>query len=170
MATATPLFGTATAVTITLDSLATDATAGGPFVGRASTALDNIVIDAIDVLVSGKFRTNVTAPTTNKQIEVWAYSSWDGGSVNYTGGATGTDAALTINARNKPLLRLITIIGTDATASADYPWGPFSVAAAFGGVMPPRFGFFVTHNTGQALNVTASTNLMYYQSVKFESL
>ncbi len=56
MATATPLFGTATAVTITLDGLATDAIAGGPFVGRASTALDNIVIDAIDILVSGKFR------------------------------------------------------------------------------------------------------------------
>jgi len=169
MPTATPILGTATAVTITLASLATDATAGGPFVGRSSAVL---VLDAIDVMVSGIFRTHSTAPTAGTRIEVWSYSAWDNvsGTPAYTGGATGTDAALTTNARNKPLMRLITVIAVDATVSADYPWGPFSIAQAYGGFIPTRFGIFVTHNTGQILNATAGTNTMYYQVLNFESI
>ena len=104
--------------------------------GRASTAVDQKdVTDAIDVLVGGKFTTG-TGPTTARQIEVWAYGSYD--DTEFCGSATGTDANLTPD--EKTNLRLLTIIPTVATNDKAYKWGPFSIAQAFGGVDPGAMG------------------------------
>src|SRR6476661_1912817 len=115
---------------MTLASLASSA---GLTAGRESTARDNKdTDDAIDALVGGKVTTG-TSPTDQRQIEVWAYGSYDDAS--FTGGATGSDANLTPSV--KPLMRLLQVIPTDATSNKTYTWGPFSVAQAFGGTMPP---------------------------------
>lgn len=161
MTTATPLYGTPAALTVTLASLASDTNL---VAGRASTSIDNSSVDAIDCIVGGKVTTG-TSPTASRQIEVWAYGSYDG--TSYSGGATGSDANLTPQA--KTLLRLLTVIPTTSTSDQAYTWGPFSVATAFGGTMPYKWGIYVVHNTGVALNATGGNHEVKYTSVKYES-
>jgi hypothetical protein len=161
MPTATPNYGTATAMTMTLASLASDTNL---VAGRASTAANNVTDDAIDCLVCGKVTTG-TSPTADRQIEVWAYGSCDGSL--YSGGATGTDANLTPQA--KSLLRLLTVIPTSNVSNQQYNWGPISIAQAFGGVVPRNWGVFIVHNTGVALNATGTNHEVKYTPIKFES-
>lgn len=160
--TATPVYGTSTSLTWTLNSLATDSTL---LIGRASTSVDNTTDLAIDSLVGGQFVSHSVAPTVNKQIEVWCYGSFDGSAYNAV--ATGSDAGLTVTANTKALMRLLTIIPTDAATSFTYTWGPFSVAQAFGGTMPRKWGLWSVQNTGQILN--AAGNLAKYTPVKYQS-
>lgn len=160
--TATPVYGTPTALTITLASLAND---NNLVAGRASTAVDNKdTDDAIDVLVGGKVTTG-TSPTTAKQIEVWAYGSYD--DAEFSGGASGSDANLTPDA--KSLLKLLTIIPTVNTSNKTYHWGPYSVAQAFGGVVPVQWGVYIVHNTGVNLNSTGGNHEVVRIFVKYES-
>jgi hypothetical protein len=162
MTTATPLYGTPTAMTITLTGLATSATT---VAGRESTALDQKdTLDAIDVLVGGKITTGTT-PTAARQIEIWAYGSYD--DTEFSGSASGTDAALT--PVEKSLLALLQVIPTSNVSDTSYKFGPFSIAQAFGGTMPVQFGIWVTHNTGVNLNATAANQEIVYTSVKYES-
>jgi hypothetical protein len=162
MTTATPLYGSPTAMTITLTGLATSATL---VAGRESTALDQKdTLDAIDVLVGGKVTTGTT-PTASRQIEIWAYGSYD--DTEFSGAATGSDAALTPT--EKTTMRLLTVIPTSNVSDTAYKFGPFSIAQAFGGTMPVQFGIWVTHNTGVNLNATASNQEIVYTTVKYES-
>lgn len=163
MTTASIQYGTATAFTITLASLASDAT--NIIAGRESTAIDNSSTLAVDVTVGGKIMTGTT-PTVNKQIEVWAYGSYDG--TTYTAGASGTDNNFSPTGE-KALMGLLIVIPTDATSNHSYEFGPCSIAQAFGGVMPKKFGVFVVHNTGVALNATGSNHEIKYTSIKYTS-
>lgn len=163
MPTATPNYATPVTLTMTLASLASDTNL---VAGRASTAINNGSdgADAIDALVGGKVTTG-TGPTVDRQIEIWAYGCYD--ATSYSGGATGTDANLT--PQSKTLLRLLTVIPTDATSNKTYTWGPVSLAQAFGGVIPEKWGIYAVHNTGVALNATAGNHEVKYTPVKFES-
>ena len=162
MATATPLYGTSTAMTITLASLASDANL---VAGRASTAIDQKnVTDAIDVHVGGKITTG-TSPTASRQFEVWLFGCYDG--TEFSGGASGTDANLTPD--EKTCLMLLQVVPTIATSNKAYRWGPWSVAQAFGGIVPIQWGVFIVHNTGVALNSTGSNHEVFYTAAKFES-
>ena len=163
MPTASPNYGAAATLTMTLASLASDVNL---VAGRASTNVNNGAAgaDAIDALVGGKVTTG-TSPTVDRQIEVWAYGTYDG--TSYSGGATGTDANLTPQA--KGLMRLLTVIPTDATSNKTYTWGPVSLAQAFGGMLPERWGIYIVHNTGVALNATGSNHEVRYTPVKIES-
>lgn len=161
MATATPLYGTPTAMTITLASLASDTNL---VAGRESTALDQKdSLDAIDVLVGGKVTTGTT-PTAGRQVEVWAYASYD--DTEFSGSATGSDANLTPDAKSN--LRLLAVVPTDGTSNKAYKWGPVSIFQAFGG-MPVQFGVWVVQNTGAALNATSGNHEVVYTTVKYES-
>lgn len=163
--TATPVYGAVTTLTWTLNSLATDSTL---LIGRASTAIDNTVDVAIDSIVGGQFVSHSVAPTTAKQIEVWAYGSFDGTAYNPGVIITGTDVGATMtNTGVKTLMRLLTIIPTDITTSLTYTWGPFSIAQAFGGTMPRKWGLWSVHNMGQILN--AAGNLAKYTPIKYQS-
>src|SRR3954469_13201213 len=109
MAEAKIKYAASTALTITLAALAASATAG-----RESTAVDNQTNLYDDVLVGGTITVGTT-PTVNTQVEVWVYASYDG--TNYTGGATGTDAALTPVQQGKTYMRLGAILPVTATTS-----------------------------------------------------
>jgi hypothetical protein len=162
MATATPVYGTPTAMTITIASLASDTTL---VAGRASTALDQKdTLDAIDVLVGGKITTG-TSPTAARQIEVWAFASYD--DTEFSGSATGSDANLTPD--EKTTMRLLQVIPTVNTTNKTYKFGPFSIANAFGGTVPVQFGIYVVHNTGVVLHATGSNHEIVYTTVKYES-
>lgn len=163
MPTATPGYGTATTLTYTLNSLATDAT---QLVGRQSTILNNGTLLADDIFIGGKFVTHSVAPTVGKEIQVYCFASADDGTT-YNAGAGAIDAGLTVTAVKKALMVPIKIIPTDASTSSVYAWGPIGVAQFFGGCLPKHFGFWTTQNTGQILN--AAGNLMYYTAVQWQS-
>lgn len=162
MTTATPTYGSSSAMTMTLASLASDTSL---VAGRESTAVDNKdTDDAVDVQVGGKVTTG-TSPTASRQIEVWLYGSYD--DVEFSGGASGSDANLTPDA--KSLLKLLTVIPTTNTSDKTYRWGPFSVAQAFGGSMPVQWGVYIVHNTGVNLNSTAGNHEVVKTPIKYES-
>jgi hypothetical protein len=158
--TATPAYGSAAALTITLASLAFSATAG-----RESTAIDNATTDdAIDAELGGKITTG-TSPTANNVIEVWVYGSYDG--TTYTGSATGSDAALTPT--SKSLLKLGQIIQVTGTSNVTYAFHLGSVAALFGGIMPTKWGVWVLNNSGANLHATGGNHEIKYRTIKYES-
>lgn len=159
MATATPLKGSATALTITLASLGASSTAG-----RESTAIDNGSDDAIDAELWGQITTG-TSPTNNSQIEIWLYAAGTGS--EYAGGAAGSDAALTPS--NKALLRLAQVIQVTNTSNVTHKFHLGSVASYFGGLLPEKWGVWVLNNTGVALNSTSGNHFIKYRSVKYES-
>ena len=151
--------------TITLASLASDTNL---LAGRESTALDNSSNLYLDYLVSGKITTG-TSPTTARSIQVWAVGSWDG--TSWPDVFDGTDSAETITSANhkNSICRFIAEMATDATSDRTYHFGPVSLASAFGGVMPVKVVFFVTHNTAVNLNSTAGNHQIriqpYYETV-----
>lgn len=162
MTTASISYGTSTALTHTLASLASDTNL---IAGRESNSQDNTSDLAIDALVGGKITTG-TSPTAARQIEVWLSGSYDG--TTYGAGATGADANFSPTGE-KFQLALLTIIPTDSTSNHTYEWGPFSVAQAFGGVMPKKWNCFVVHNTGVNLNATGGNHETKYTTVKYTS-
>jgi len=160
--TATPSFGTATAVTVTLASLASST--ADPPVGRESNVIDMTSIDAIDVWVGGKVTVGTT-PTAGKYIQVWFAPSYDG--TTYAGSATGSDAGLTPT--NVELMRLAATIVTKATTSnVTFNWG-VCASEVFGPSLPPKFNVFFTHNTGVNLNSTGGNHELKYRAVNYES-
>lgn len=140
--------------------------------GRASTAVDNRTNQDIDHLLSGVITTG-TSPTVSTTIELWLYAprSISSGTPTYPDGITGTDANKTItslNVKNR-LVRLDPII-VDNTTARGYDIGTISIAAQFGGSLPPFWGLFVVHNTGVALNSTAGNHVIHYTRIQNQSV
>ncbi len=146
-------YGTATSITITLNSLGSNA-------AREGTAVDNGTNLFLDALVE----VLVTAGTVaaDKRVLVYAYDSADG--TNYSDNVTGSDAALTM--RSPTNLRLIGVIETP-TNSVAYRSAALSVARAFGGRLPPKWGIVVENRSGAGL--AASGNSAQYRGV-FETV
>ena len=160
--TATPSYGTATALTITLASLATSA---GLTVGRQSTVADNTSDLGIDAIVQAQITVGTT-PTANTWIELWAFGTADG--TVYGGAAGASDAGLTPT--DKSTMRLLEVIPVPVTTSnVAYISGSHSIQNAFGGTMPRKWGVFVTHNTGVNLNATGGNHTVKYTAVKYAS-
>ena len=155
-------YGNANDLTVTLASLASDTNL---LAGRQSNVLDNTATLALDYLISGKVTTGTT-PTASRSIEVWAVGSWDG--TTYPDTVTGAgDAAKTLTTTDikASICRLLGAMATDATSNRTYFFGPTSLAAAFGGVVPPKVVIFVVHNTAVALNATAGNHQIRVQPV-----
>ncbi len=135
-------------ITITTDSLASSQT-----VGRSSTKVDNTSNEYLDALVSAIVPVSSTTPGNDQAIYVYAYGSTD--LSHYTEGVTGADASFTI--RSPTSLKLIGVIPVP-TASVTYYGGPWSVAAAFGGILPAYWGLVVVNYTGDAFLTGTSWN------------
>lgn len=146
-------------ITITLASLTASAT-----VGRASTAVDNTSNLFIDALVSGFV--DVGSVSGDKQVLIYAYGSADGGTTysgqNGANSITGTDVGFT---RADPTdLRLIGVLACP-TSSVKMLFGPYSVAQAFGGILPASWGIVVFNDSGATFSATAGNNKAWYQGV-----
>jgi hypothetical protein len=146
-------FGTSNqTITITLASLANSS-------ARASTALDNSANLFLDALVFLKVKSNAAGVTATGAVLVYAFATADGGT-SYTEGATGTDAAITlVSPSNLKLIGVVNVVAVGVTYSA----GPFSVASAFGGTLPEKWGIVVVNKSGAALD--ASGHSAFYQGV-----
>lgn len=160
MTTAIPVYGSANTITLTSSGLASSSTL---VAGRASTAIDNTVDDAVDAHVGGTLITTATT-ATNSMIQIWAYASYDG--TNYTNAATGTDANLTVDIGARNLFILLQSIANITTTALTYTWGPISIAQAFGGTMPVKWGLWLVQSTTTAL---AAGGVTKYTPIKYQS-
>jgi hypothetical protein len=139
------------AITCTLTSLANNG-------ARQSTAIDNTSNLYLDALVFLTIKSNSASVSSTGSVAVYAYGTVDGSS--YSDGASGSDGSITLTV--PPNMRLIGVINMVAD-STTYYGGPFSVAAAFGGVLPEKWGIVVVNSSGAAFD--ASTASAEYQGV-----
>lgn len=157
-----------TAITITLASLATSSSL---VAGRESTVVDNTTNKYLDALVTGQITTGTT-PTVNTTIAVYVYTPLSvAGSTFVYPKATATaltavDAAATFEAGQLGnAVRLAGAATVNATSDRPYNF-EFSVAQLFGGIMPLKWGLWVVHSTGVALNATAGNHYFHYVGIK----
>lgn len=155
------------AYTITLASLASNTNL---LVGRESTVVDNRTNLDEDHLLSGKIKMGGSAPTLNNRIEVWVYGpmSASGGTPTYPDTVTGADAGITLVSDNVKFCGFRQVWGcqVDASANRVYPIPPTSIAALFGGQMPPWYGIIVFNGSGQALSSTGSDHYIGYERIQ----
>jgi len=142
------------AITATLVGLADDG-------ARESLAVDNTANLFLDVLVQLKINTgNVGAPVGDKNVLVYAFGSADNGTT-YSGGATGADAAYGGVAgqliTNCKMLGIVNVDAQNETFESDV----FSIASAFGGVVPAKWGIIVINQIGQVLGASSA----FYQGI-----
>ena len=142
-----PLYGTSTAMTITLASLATS-TAG---VGRQSTMVSNESTRYDKVHIYAKVTTG-TSPTASKTITMYLLQGDDASSSNWrTDGAGASDAGLTVvNAK------ILDVVQTSSTSNTTY--------YLEGIIYNPgkEFGVAIVHNTGVNLNATGGNHEIRY--------
>lgn len=146
-------------IQITLNALADDAY-------RESKAIDNTVDRFLDALVQVQVQVTAGAPAGDKNCLVYAYGT-AGGGAPHSGGASGLDAGFGSLAgqliSNCPLLGMVTLDAASEVFVSDV----FSVASAFGGVMPEEWGIIVMNQSGQVLG--SADNKAWYQGIKAES-
>lgn len=171
----TLLYGTeAQALTITLNSLASSATAG-----RQSTVVDNTTNLYEDALVQLKLTITTGGSAANdKCVYIYAFATTDIAGANYVAerGVAGTQATAgasdaaysmtdpTVGGTPMILVARIDVPVVPTTTDGVYVCNPFSIAAAFGGVLPEKWGIFVRNYSGQALK--SSGNSAWYQGIK----
>ena len=148
------LFGSSTALTITLASLATS-TAG---VGRQSDIVDNTSARYQDIIVYVKL-TQGTSPTGNKAAYVYLIRD-DNNASNYrTDGAGASDAALTV--QNAILVGVMRNLAAPSTG--DVLYGDFLITKP-----GPKWGIVIVHDTGVNLNSTAGNHFVRYVGINPE--
>ena len=144
-----------------LDSLASSTSLVGGFESNVITNTYD------DVLLSGRFKANNTAPTAGL-IQIFVGSLLN--DTEYPDVFDGTASAETITSsdiRNSVLVMAHAII-TDTTANRVYEFHRRSVAALFDGVMPPKWFVFVTQAMVQTLNATSGAGgQVWYTPVSY---
>lgn len=149
-------------LTLGLASLATDSS---QLAGRQSTAVDNTSNLYLDYLVSGKIKMG-TSPTAGKAVEVYLYGALND-TPAYPDQITGSDGNVTMTTRDIlaaccPLLA--SFVTTTTTGQVLY-MRPMGIAQFFGGILPPKWGLFVVHNSGVSLDSTAGNHVFSYTPV-----
>ncbi len=146
-------FGTSgQSITCTITSLANNGQ-------RESTVVDNSSNLFLDALVMVKVKSASASTSATGYVNVYAYATVDGGTT-YSDTCTGSNAGVTLT--SPPNLKLIGTIAVVAN-STTYNGGPMSVAAAFGGVLPEKWGIVIENKTGATLD--ASVGSAQYQGV-----
>jgi hypothetical protein len=147
------------ALTITINGLADDAK-------RESAAVDNSSNCFTEALVQVKIATNTGLDSTgDKAVYLYAYGTSDGGTT-YSGNASGSDAAFGTDPQQLENCRLIGTLYAP-TQNKIYQSDPISIACAFGGVLPQRWGLIVHNRTGQTLK--SSDCAAFYQGLSLQS-
>lgn len=106
----------------------------------------------VDILVMVEVRSAAAATSATGVVNVYAYGSFDG--QNFGDTVTGIDAAVTLTV--PPNLIIIGAINVVANATT-YKSNPLSVAAAFGGTLPPYWGIVVENKSGATLLAAGPT-------------
>ncbi len=157
---------------IATDVLITSADGLGIAAWCSSALVDNQTNLYVDALVGGSLQVgNITA---DGQLEFYATGSWDG--VEFTAGMAGGDVGITWGTTSNtgvdgyldlPLLGVVAVDTTDD--GDDRKFGPYSIASAFGGIMPLEWAVIVKNNTDIALHATGTNNHLEYTGIYFTS-
>lgn len=154
-------YGSSTQLTITLAALAQSSTL---LAGSESDAIDNTSNKYLDYLLAGQIMTGATA-TDLTRIQVCVVGILDDSTwPDVFDGSSSAESVTNIYLKNN-ICKIACDITITTTANLAYPFGPLSVAALFGGVLPKKFVVFVTHNTGGNLNSTAGNHAIYVTPV-----
>lgn len=143
------------------------------FAGAFATAANNAVHSSAAVttsttnnIVDTMVRVQCTAGTvaSPNQVVVYVYGSEDGTNFASNSGTSddvdGTAKALT--ALQSPTnMRLLGVVST-MVSSATYKSQPMSIAAAFGGIMPRKWGIVVQNTTGAAFTAASGSYTEIY--------
>jgi hypothetical protein len=157
------------AVPINLAGLPTDALMAN---GNQSTVIDNTSNQFVDMQLMGQIQTGTT-PTASRTVAVYVFAptkivssvvSWPAAGSGTFGNA---NAAVTLDVEQLSALKLAWATSTNATSNRSYSFEVSSVAALFGGTMPPWVGVHVTHNTGVNFNANASQHWIHYTGIKY---
>ena len=151
-------FGSSTAITITLASLGA--------ASRESTNVDNGSNLFLDAMVVVQVKLQSGTPVGDKAVYVYAYGSEDG--TNYGDNVTGSDAAITL--RSPTNLRPLGVLLCPDSGALTYKSHPMSLAAAFGGIIPRKWGIVVQNATGVTLSVTGGDHSCRYTGVYYQTV
>lgn len=156
-------FGTATAFTITNANLATSITAGWK-----SNAIDNSANLFLDALVQAELAAVNTAPANSKAIILYAYSLIEGTAYASTGDGTinGSEGTVTFpDFSTLPVVLPVLGVIPYPVQNKAINSPAFSVAACFGGILPPKWGIAMLNHSGMTLSVTNIYYIEVYRTV-----
>ena len=145
-----------------LHSIATSSTWVG---GYESATIDNTTNLYLDYIFDGKVTVGTT-PTASTEIRIYVVASVDG--TTWPDVFDGTSSAETVTSAGVlyGLGRLAAVLTVDSTTSnRAYYCAPFSVAALFGGILPPSYVIFISHNTGVNSNSTTGNHAWSYTRI-----
>lgn len=146
------------AITVTLASLTTGS-------ARASAVVDNATNKFLDALVQIAIKTGGSGTAATGYVNIYAYGTANGGT-DYGENATGSDAAITlVSPTNLRLLGTLNCVSNSTT----YKSNPMSVASAFRGSMPEKWGIIIENQTGGTLDGTEGSHLKVYQGLQQEA-
>ena len=141
------------AITCTITSLTNTS-------AEASTVVDNTSNLFLDALVQIQTKSAAAATSSTGYVNIYAYGTVDAADSLYPEGITGSDHSVTLTVpTNLKLIGTINIVANSTT----YVSEPFSVAAAFGGVLPEKWGIVVENQSGATLD--AAVGACYYQGI-----
>jgi len=130
--------------------------------GYESATIDNTTNLYLDYIFDGKVTVGTT-PTAGTEIRIYVVASVDG--TVWPDVFDGTTSAETVTSEGvrDSFAKLAAVLPVDATTSdRPYPF-TFTIASLFGGVVPPKFVLFTTHNTGANLNATGGNQIFTYR-------
>ena len=147
------------ALSITLASLANGS-------ARQSAEVSNASDLFLDVLVTIKLKSATVGVSQAGYATVYAFGTTDGGTTRTEGAGSGDAAITLVNPTNLRMIGMLNMVGTSVT----YVAGPFSVAQAFGGVLPEKWGIVIENSSGAAFTATGSDHAVTYQGVYGQSV
>jgi hypothetical protein len=144
-----------------LNSLGSSATAGWQ-----STVVDNSSDRYLDAHVQVVVDMANTSPSNDQCLYVYAYG---GLATTYTNPCTGTEGTITLTSISSTgqNIRLIGVMPY-TTADEVIESQPLSVASAFGGVLPVKWGLVIMNFTGAA--IAASGNSVKWVGLQVQSV
>jgi hypothetical protein len=143
-------YGTSTDLAVTaLVDMASSATW---VAGWSSDPIDNTTNKYLDYLISGTITALHDPASTAGEIRVYVVAMISDTAWPDTITATDAVDTWTTAAIRDGAAKLGASISNATTVHITYPFGPFSVAALFGGVCPPKFCIFIAHNMTQTLD------------------
>lgn len=161
-------YATADTITMTNTSLAD----GG---WRCSAEVDNATNLYVDAMVSGNIQLLGTG-TPGGTIDIYAIGLLADGTY-FTAGIDASDKGITWGTTDRTSvdgeqdLKFLGFATTEDTdTSLDAHFGPFSVAQAFGGVLPKKWAIVIENNTTEAFHATGTNNEISYFGIEYTSV
>jgi len=126
---------------------------------RQSDAVDNSSNKYLDALVGGFIKTGAGSGAGD-YVDVYVSGSIDDGAT-FGGDCSGSDDAYGGEDKNLTFLKRIHTEAENTT----FEFGPWSIAAAFGGVLPRHWVLVFDNESDSTLDGTGSNHEVHYQGI-----